>query len=64
MKKAQTNVFLRLDLDLKNKATLVATSRKIKGLKGTLKGVISEALTIGLEFLEDADKQVTTIKTN
>ena len=62
MEKPQTNVFLRLDLDLKNKATLVATSRKIKGLKGTLKGVISEALTIGLEFLEDADKQITTTK--
>ena len=59
METTQTNVFLRLNLDLKNKATLIATNRKIKGLKGTLKDVMSEALTIGLEFIEDADKQVT-----
>ena len=52
MNNTETSVFIRLNLDLKNKATLVATSRKIKGLKGTLKEVISEALTIGLEFLE------------
>ena len=64
MEKTQTTVFLRLDLDLKNKATLVATSRKIKGLKGTLKDVITEALTIGLEFLEDVDKQTPTTKPN
>ena len=63
MEKPQTTVFLRLDLDLKSKAMVIATSRKIKGMKGTLKEVISEALTIGLEFLEDADKQITTLKT-
>ena len=60
MDKAQTNVFLRLDLDLKGKAMLINTNRNIKGLKSTLKGVMSEALTIGLEFLEDADKQTIT----
>ncbi len=63
MKKPQTAVFLKLDLDLKSKAMVIATSRKAKGLKGTLKQVISEALIIGFEFLEDADKQISTLKT-